>query len=79
VRHSPKITDVRLGRGEMAGLGRGVACRPRAGGGQAVFLVPAGGPSHEPDAAFVRELAVGLPPSVRLVERATHISTSMPG
>jgi uncharacterized protein (UPF0261 family) len=84
VRHSPKITDVRLDRGEMAELGREVARRLRAGG-EAVFLVPTGGydsyavpggPFHDPDAdaAFVRELAAGVGPGVRVVERPTHIN-----
>jgi uncharacterized protein (UPF0261 family) len=85
VRHSPQITDVRLQREEMAEVGREVARRLRAVRGDAVVLVPtggydsyavAGGPFHDPeaDAAFVRELAAGLPDGVRLVERHTHIN-----
>src|SRR5436305_1175223 len=43
VRHSPKITDVRLDRAEMAALGREVARRLGETRGDAVFLIPAGG------------------------------------
>jgi uncharacterized protein (UPF0261 family) len=85
VRHSPKITDVRLKADEMAAVGREVAHRLQSTTGDAVFLVPTagydsyavtGGPFHDPeaDAAFVRELAAGLPSGVRLVERPTHIN-----
>ncbi|HKB40748.1 MAG TPA: Tm-1-like ATP-binding domain-containing protein, partial [Gemmataceae bacterium] len=85
VRHSPKITDVRLDRDEMAAVGREVARRLGTTAGDAVFLVPtggydsyavAGGPFHDPeaDAAFVRELAANLPPGVRLVERSASIN-----
>jgi uncharacterized protein (UPF0261 family) len=85
VRHSPKITDVRLDRDEMAAVGREVARRLGATASDAVFLVPAGGfdsyavaggPFHDPeaDAAFVRELAANLPPGVRLVERPASIN-----
>jgi uncharacterized protein (UPF0261 family) len=84
VRHSPKITDVRLDREEMAAVGREVARRLQATD-EAVFLVPtagydsyavAGGPFHDPeaDAAFVRELAAHLPAGIRLVERPTHVN-----
>jgi uncharacterized protein (UPF0261 family) len=85
VRHSPKITDVRLDRAEMAALGREVAQRLQETKGNAKFLVPtagfdsyavAGGPFHDPDAdqAFVAELTAGLPAAVRLIERATHVN-----
>jgi uncharacterized protein (UPF0261 family) len=85
VRHSPKITDVRLDREEMAAVGREVARRLQGTTADAVFLVPtagydsyatAGGPFHdlEADAAFVRELAAHLPTRVRLVERPTDIN-----
>jgi len=85
VRHSPKITDVRLDREEMAAVGREVARRLGFTTGDAVFLVPvggydsyavAGGPFHDPeaDAAFVRELAAHLSPGVRLIERSTDIN-----
>jgi uncharacterized protein (UPF0261 family) len=85
VRHSPKITDVRLDRDEMAAVGREVARRLAATASDAVFLIPtggydsyavAGGPFHDPeaDAAFVRELAANLPPGVRVVERPAEIN-----
>jgi uncharacterized protein (UPF0261 family) len=85
VRHSPQITDVRLNREEMAAVGREVARRLHSTTADAVFLVPtagydsyatAGGPFHDPeaDAAFVRELAAGLPPAVRRIERATDVN-----
>ncbi|MBI1918540.1 MAG: Tm-1-like ATP-binding domain-containing protein [Planctomycetes bacterium] len=85
VRHSPKITDVRLDRDEMASVGREVARRLGSTAGDAVFLIPAGGydsyavaggPFHDPeaDAAFVRELSAHLPPGVRLIERSTDIN-----
>lgn len=85
VRHSPKITDVRLNAAEMADLGREVARRLQSPASDAVFLVPtagyddyavAGGPFHDPqaDAAFIHALAERLPPRIRLVERPTHIN-----
>ncbi|MEX2558670.1 MAG: Tm-1-like ATP-binding domain-containing protein, partial [Pirellulales bacterium] len=85
VRHSPKITDLRLNAGEMAAAGREVARRLEFTTSDAVFMVPtggydsyavAGGAFHDPeaDAAFVRELAANLPPGVQLVERPTHIN-----
>lgn len=85
VRHSPKITDLRLNAGEMAAAGREVARRLEFTTSDAVFMVPAGGYDsyavaggafHDPDAdaAFVRELAANLPPGVQLVERPTHIN-----
>lgn len=85
VRHSPKITDVRLDRAEMTVLGREVGRRLSQTTGEAVFLVPTGGydsyavesgPFHDPDAdaAFVRELAAHLPENVRLIERTTHVN-----
>ena len=85
VRHSPKITDVRLDREELAAVGHEVARRLGATAGDAVFLVPvggydsyaiAGGPFHDPeaDAAFVRALSANLPPGIRLVERSTDIN-----
>jgi len=85
VRHSPKITDVRLNREEMAAVAREVARRLQATSSDAVFLVPtagydsyavAGGPLHDPeaDAAFVHELTAHLPPAVHLIERPTHIN-----
>lgn len=84
VRHSPKITDVRLNCDEMIAVGKEVARRLQSAR-DAVFLVPtagydsyavAGGPFHdaEADTAFVRELAANLPAGVRLIERPTHIN-----
>jgi uncharacterized protein (UPF0261 family) len=85
VRHSPKITDVRLNRDEMAVLGREVARRLQHTAGAAVFLIPTGGydsyavgggPFHDPeaDAAFVQELTAHLPPGIQVRQRATHIN-----
>jgi uncharacterized protein (UPF0261 family) len=85
VRHSPKITDLRLNREEMAEVGREVACRLQATAREAVFLIPtagydsyavAGAPFHDPesDAAFVEALSAGLPAHIRIVERDTDIN-----
>jgi uncharacterized protein (UPF0261 family) len=85
VRHSPKITDLRLTREEMAEVGREVARRLHSTRNPAVFLIPRAGydsyavkgePFHDPDAdaAFVAELRRGLPENVRLVERDLDIN-----
>jgi len=85
VRHSPKITDLRLTREEMAEVGREVARRLQATGSPAVFLIPTAGydsyavrgePFHDPDAdaAFVAELRRGAPGSVKVVERDRDIN-----
>ena len=84
IRHSPKITDLRLNKEEMAEIGREVARRLRHTKGDAVFLIPRAGYDsyavegqgfHDPeaDAAFVAELKAGLPENVRVIERDTHI------
>jgi len=85
VRHSPQITDLRLDVQEMADVGREVARRLQHTTSDAVFLIPVAGfdsyavegePFHDPeaDAAFVRALTDGLPATVRVVERPTHIN-----
>jgi uncharacterized protein (UPF0261 family) len=85
VRHSPKITDVRLTRDEMGEVGREVAKRLQATSEPAVFLIPtagydsyatAGEPFHDPEAdgAFVAELRKGLPTNIRIVERDLDIN-----
>jgi uncharacterized protein (UPF0261 family) len=85
VRHSPKITDLRLTGEEMAEVGREVARRLQATTRPAVFLIPtagydsyavAGEPFSDPqaDAAFVAALRAGVPESVRIVERDLHIN-----
>jgi uncharacterized protein (UPF0261 family) len=85
VRHSPKITDVRLTRDEMAGVGREVAKRLQATSEPAVFLIPNAGydsyatvgePFHDPEAdgAFVAELKKGAPKNIRIVERDLDIN-----
>jgi uncharacterized protein (UPF0261 family) len=85
VRHSPKITDVRLTREEMADVGREVAKRLQATGEPAVFLIPTAGydsyatvgePFHDPEAdgAFVAELRKGVPHNIRIVERDLDIN-----
>lgn len=84
IRHSPKITDVRLNAEEMARVGEEVARRLQFTQGEAVFLIPTKGYDSyavegmgfydpEADGAFVAALKAGLPASVRVVERATHI------
>ncbi|MBI2939049.1 MAG: Tm-1-like ATP-binding domain-containing protein [Chloroflexi bacterium] len=82
--HSPKITDVRLNKEEMAEVGREVVRRLHYTTDEAVFLIPTAGYDSyavkgmgfydpEADAAFVAELKEGLPENIRIVERDTHI------
>lgn len=84
IRHSPKITDVRLNKAEMAEVGREVARRLQHTTSEAVFMIPTAGYDSyavagegfydpEADAAFVAELVKGLPPNIRVVQRDTHI------
>ena len=84
IRHSPKITDVRLNREEMAEVGREVAGASQYTERDAVFMIPTAGYDSyavegegfydpEADAAFVAELKAGLPANIRIVERDTHI------
>jgi uncharacterized protein (UPF0261 family) len=84
IRHSPKITDVRLNAVEMADVGRELARRLSFTRDRAVFMIPTGGYDSyavkgkgfydpEADAAFVRELTAHLPPCIEVVERDTHI------
>lgn len=84
IRHSPKITDVRLNAEEMARVGEEVARRLQFTQGEAVFMIPTNGYDsyavegmgfYDPnaDAAFVAALKAGLPATIRVVERATHI------
>jgi len=85
VRHSPKITDVRLNREEMAEVGREIVRRLHATRQPALFLIPKGGydsyavagePFHDPeaDAAFVSELRSGLPKNIVIRERDLDIN-----
>jgi uncharacterized protein (UPF0261 family) len=85
VRHSPKITDLRLTKQEMAEVGREVVKRLQATKRPAVFLIPkagydsyavAGEPFHDPDAdgAFVAELKKGVPANIRIIERDLDIN-----
>ncbi len=85
VRHSPKITDVRLNREEMAEVGREIVRRLHATRQPALFLIPKGGydsyavagePFHDPeaDAAFVSELRSGLPKNIAIRERDLDIN-----
>ncbi|MBI4529953.1 MAG: Tm-1-like ATP-binding domain-containing protein [Candidatus Latescibacteria bacterium] len=82
--HSPQITDVRLNGEEMAEVGREVARRLQYTKGDAIFMIPTAGYDsyavkgmgfYDPDAdaAFVVELKAGLPKSIRVIERDTHI------
>ena len=84
IRHSPKITDVRLNRAEMAAVGSEVGHRLRYTTDEAVFMIPtagydsyavAGEGFYDPDAdaAFVDALKARVPPNIRVVERDTHI------
>jgi len=84
IRHSPKITDVRLNASEMAEVGRELARRLSFTKDRAVFMIPTAGFDsyavkgkgfHDPeaDAAFVRELTANLPSCIEVVKRDTHI------
>jgi uncharacterized protein (UPF0261 family) len=84
IRHSPQITDLRLNREEMAAVGKEVARRLQHTRDDSVFMIPTAGYDSyavegqgfydpEADSAFVAELEAGLPPSIRVVKRDTHI------
>jgi uncharacterized protein (UPF0261 family) len=84
IRHSPKITDLRLNADEMAEVGREVARRLQSTKDKAIFLIPTGGYDSyavegmgffdpEADAAFVRELQANLPENIQVVLMDTHI------
>lgn len=84
IRHSPKITDVRLNADEMARVGQEVAQRLCHTTDEAYFLIPTGGYDsyavkgegfYDPlsDQAFVDALKSNLPPNIKVIERDTHI------
>jgi uncharacterized protein (UPF0261 family) len=84
IRHSPKITDVRLNAEEMARVGEEVAKRLSHTTDEAVFIIPtagydsyavAGEGFYDPaaDQAFVDALKANLPANIRVIERDTHI------
>jgi uncharacterized protein (UPF0261 family) len=84
IRHSPQITDLRLNREEMVEVGKEVARRLQYTEGDATFMIPAAGYDSyavkgmgfydpEADTAFVTELKAGLPESIQVIERDTHI------
>jgi uncharacterized protein (UPF0261 family) len=84
IRHSPKITDVRLNAEEMARVGKEIARRLQYTKDEAYFVIPTAGFDsyavkgkgfYDPpaDQAFVEALKAGLPPNIRLLERDTHI------
>jgi uncharacterized protein (UPF0261 family) len=84
IRHSPKITDVRLDAAEMAQVGEEVARRLQHTKGEAIFVIPNGGFDsyavkgkgfYDPqaDRAFVEALKANLPPNIQVLERDTHI------
>ena len=84
IRHSPKITDVRLNAAEMADVGRELAKRLSFTKDRAVFMIPTAGYDSyavkgkgfydpEADAAFVKELTAHLPKCIEVVKRDTHI------
>lgn len=84
IRHSPKITDLRLNEEEMAEVGREIARRLQFTKDEAIFMIPTRGYDsyavegmgfYDPqaDQAFVRELKANLPPNIEVIERETHI------
>ena len=84
IRHSPKITDVRLNAAEMADVGRELAKRLSFTKDRAVFMIPTAGYDsyavkgkgfYDPaaDEAFVKELTAHLPKCIEVVKRDTHI------
>jgi uncharacterized protein (UPF0261 family) len=84
IRHSPKITDVRLNAAEMANVGKELARRLSFTKDRAVFMIPTAGYDSyavkgkgfydpEADAAFVRELTANHPSCIEVVKRDTHI------
>jgi len=84
IRHSPKITDLRLDREEMVTVAREVAHRLGHTKGEAVFMVPLRGFDSyavagegffdpEADGAFIEEIKRLLPDNVRVVERELSI------
>jgi uncharacterized protein (UPF0261 family) len=84
IRHSPKITDVRLDAEEMAQVGKEIATRLQHTTDEAVFIIPTAGYDsyavegegfHDPEAdqAFVEALKSDLPENIRVIERDTHI------
>ena len=84
IRHSPKITDVRLNAEEMARVGEEVAKRLQHTTSEAIFIIPKGGYDsyavegkgfYDPDAdqAFVDALKANLPANIALIERDTYI------
>jgi uncharacterized protein (UPF0261 family) len=84
IRHSPQITDLRLNQEEMVEVGKEVARRLQYTEGDAIFMIPVAGYDSyavkgmgfydpEADTAFVTELKAGLPKSIRVIERDTHI------
>jgi uncharacterized protein (UPF0261 family) len=85
VRHSPKITDVRLNAGEMRKVGEELARRLNHTKGKAFFMIPTrgfdsysippDGPFWDPEAdgAFVEALKANLPENIEVVERELNI------
>lgn len=84
VRHSPKITDVRLSAEEMWKVGEEVARRLSCTKDKAYFMVPTmgfdsysrpGGPFCDPEAdrSFVDALKENLPEQIEIVERPLNI------
>jgi len=84
VRHSPKITDVRLNAAEMAMVGREVARRLRCTKDRAFFMIPGGGFDSydrkdgefwdpESNHAFVEALKKELPKNIEVVELEYNI------
>jgi uncharacterized protein (UPF0261 family) len=84
IRHSPKITDVRLNAEEMAAVGREVAKRLQYTKDEAYFLIPTAGYDSydvkgkgfydpEADQAFCDALKANLPANIKVIEKDTFI------
>ncbi len=82
IRHSPKITDVRLNGEEMERVGAEVAQRLSFTKDEAVFMIPKGGYDsyavkgggfYDPEADAAFALKARLPGNITVVERNTHI------
>jgi len=85
VRHSPKITNIRLIKSEQKEVAREIARRLSHTKEPAVFMIPTKGYDYystegncfwepESDQAFVEELKKELPKNITIVERNTHIN-----
>jgi uncharacterized protein (UPF0261 family) len=85
VRHSPKITNIRLVREEQEAVAREILRRLSHTKEPAIFMIPTKGYDYystegncfwepESDSAFVHVLKQGLPGNFTVIERDTHIN-----